>query len=120
LPFYLHAGIRQGHTHRGQLLGAAPGFGGGAAMLAVERHHDWGRFRVRGAREIQMDNARRFPTRAVFPDGVDVVYALGGEMTLFRGDLEITGGLTALRNFNRYNSFDATNVQAFLGLKATP
>ena len=38
-PFYVHSRTRQGHTERGQILGAAAGNGGSATLLAVDRYH---------------------------------------------------------------------------------
>jgi hypothetical protein len=36
VPFYVHSSLPQGHTHRGQLLGASAGYGGGSALLAAD------------------------------------------------------------------------------------
>lgn len=41
--FYSHPDIRQGHTHRGKLLGAAIGPGSNSQHLSVDAYQTWGR-----------------------------------------------------------------------------
>ncbi|HUF66475.1 MAG TPA: capsule assembly Wzi family protein [Gemmatimonadaceae bacterium] len=53
--FYPHGVVRQGHTHRGQLLGASIGAGSGAgARVSLERYNSAGKYSVSIARE-QLD-----------------------------------------------------------------
>lgn len=42
--FYAHPEIREGHTHRGQLLGAAIGPGSNSQMITFDSYQEWGRF----------------------------------------------------------------------------
>jgi hypothetical protein len=78
-PMYLHTQLAQGHTHRGQLLGAALGFGGAALVATVDSYHARGRWFARLIR----DQAGADQTGVQRPD---VVYsAFAGGSRFFRG-----------------------------------
>ena len=88
-PFYIHsAGTRQGHTQRGQLLGAAAGYGGAGSVLGVDYFHPKGRWSVVWSRQLRQS-------------GGDVMHGLEVETLLFRGPVDLTAGVTGVYNLNR-------------------
>lgn len=129
-PFYVHmfsdeqGRTRQGHTHRGRILGAPAGYGGAGSHLAWDRYEPWGRWTLKAARELRTDRplsvsvweGRPMPTAADV--GPDVLYALGGEAVLFRGRYTFHGGLTGAYNFNRYYLSNEPNLRLDFGVKA--
>lgn len=111
-PLYRHSGMREGHTHRGQILGAAGGFGGAHARLALDLYHPggrWGGALVRSRRLVPLP-----PDAAVRAGGheEDVVYTaeLGGR--LFLGRFEVSGVLAPGYEFNRDLADDRVNLFA--------
>jgi hypothetical protein len=118
MPFYRHGSTRQGHTNRGQILGAEFGNGGSATTLALDRYHRSGRWSVSYGRYLRQDNGGFWVTGVREPNQWDVIHALGGEVVLFRGPLELSGGLTAMYELNRHLGDDAFNVNAWAGVRA--
>lgn len=117
-PFYVHGFTVQGHTQRGQLLGAAAGLGGMAATLAADVYGRGGRWTAAWTREVRQDRGS-FPLTGVSDDrGLDVLHTLGLEGLFFRGRFDITAGLRGAYEFNRDFGDDAFNVNANLGLRA--
>ncbi|MSR22647.1 MAG: hypothetical protein EXR92_03750 [Gemmatimonadetes bacterium] len=117
LTMYQHGTIVEGHTHRGQLLASPAGLGGAAAILAVDRYSETGRWSVQLERRVERDR-----TTGVVPEDptdVDVVYALGMEGLRFLGRLDARLGLTAVYNLNRYLSDDSFNLNLRVGASAT-
>jgi hypothetical protein len=72
---YLHGGLPQGHTHRGQLLGSPAGLGGDALAVSYDSHTPAGRLSARLTRVGTMTSGEALRTGPA-----DVVYsaALGG------------------------------------------
>ncbi|HEX9580165.1 MAG TPA: hypothetical protein VF970_03590, partial [Gemmatimonadales bacterium] len=122
--FYVHGRQRQGHTQLGQVLGSEFGVGGVATTVALDRYHPGGRWQVNWTRVLRQDFQRLVedPSRryrrvaALDPDGYDVIQALGAEVVLFRGPLAVSGGLTAMYDFNRNFGDDAFNLNAWMGM----
>jgi hypothetical protein len=54
--FYRHSRLRQGHTHRGQLLGGAAARGGAGSVVELERYAPVGRWAVRWERILEDDD----------------------------------------------------------------
>jgi hypothetical protein len=54
--FYRHQPIGQGHTHRGQLLGSAVGYGGAGSVLRGQRHSPNGTWVAEWHRELRREN----------------------------------------------------------------
>ncbi|MBD0321672.1 MAG: hypothetical protein ICV87_15155, partial [Gemmatimonadetes bacterium] len=50
-PFTVHTGVRQGHTHFGQPLGARAAYGGAGAIVAADLYHPRGRWSASWTRE---------------------------------------------------------------------
>ena len=112
---YTHTPIRQGYTHRGQILGAAIGPGGQSQYLGIDRYTNagrWGVFiqRVRFNDDYYFAN---FTNRSSH----DVEITLGASVLRFAGDLDIAGSLEVSRrlNWNFVLENDVTNLK--LGLR---
>lgn len=118
---YLHSsGSNQGHTLRGQLLGADAGVGsGGGAVIGA----DWYRSDGRWSLELQrLQRQEHATTRGSLDDPrpLDVEYSLGAERLLFLGAIELRMGLTASYDFNRDFLADRGNVSVVLGTTGIP
>lgn len=115
---YLHGVLRQGHTYRGQLLGADVGVGAAAgSILAVDHYSRNGRWTASWVRDLKQENGNFDSTGVRRPTAMDVSHALGFEMTRFVRGFDVTTGLTYVRNFNRDFAADAANVNAIFGLR---
>jgi hypothetical protein len=55
LPRYADSQVRQGHTHRGQLLGSPTAYGGSGWTLGVDRYHRKGRWSLDISRALRLD-----------------------------------------------------------------
>jgi len=121
---YVHGYLRQGHTHRGQLLGADIGVGSAAASsVGVDSYTPRGRRSFTWTRNLRQagspsDAQGLFP-RAVreYPKTLDVVHALSGEMVRFRGSTDLTVGATALVNFNRNFANDELHAGLWVSMR---
>lgn len=113
---YGHGTQRQGHTHRGQILGSPAAFGGGGAVLALEGYTPGGRWRVDLARTRVRGGRASDPPLAT-DSLVDVVYALGGEAVLFRRGFDLRAGLRGSYELNRHLRDDSANLTATLGAR---
>jgi len=121
---YLHSPLRQGHTNRGQLLGASPGVGAAAASVI-----SWTRYSPAGRtaltfRRIVRDQAgnylgliKTFPVKppplnpeVINPKGSDVIVALGLEKMRFGNRLDMGARLEAMENYNRNFSSNLGNM----------
>ncbi|HVF40781.1 MAG TPA: hypothetical protein VM939_12855 [Gemmatimonadaceae bacterium] len=117
---YVHGLIRQGHTQRGQLLGADVGVGAAAgSTVAVDRFVANGRWTASWKREVRAEIGDYNLTGVLRPRAMDVTHALGFEMTRFINQFDVTGGLTFVREFNRYFIADASNISAVIGVRYT-
>lgn len=110
---YTHAPLRQGHTFRGQMLGANVGPGSGSAqMLAVERFSPRGRMKGFVSRVTQREfspleaaeGTRGSPRRAV-----DLQSSIGAELLRFFGPFDVTMKAVLTSNLNRYFLSDRAN-----------
>ncbi|MEO5589832.1 MAG: hypothetical protein ABIS03_09615 [Gemmatimonadaceae bacterium] len=111
---YLHQPLRQGHTNRGQQLGAPTGVGSGSAQLiAFERFLPTGRIKAFSSRVTQGELSGRLPpytSGPAIPDPVDAQYSIGGEYSRFVGPLDITGRLVLTSELNRHFATDQSNA----------
>lgn len=126
---YGHGLIRQGHTHRGQLLGADVGVGAAAgSIVAVDHYARTGRWTLSWTRDLKQENGtfqrdlkqedgifQAFGERK--PMSMDVTHAFGFEMTRFMRGFDVTTGFTFVRNFNRLFIADAANINALVGVR---
>ena len=115
---YVHGLIRQGHTYKGQLLGADAGVGIGAgSVMAVDRFTPGGRWTAAWTRIVRRENGDFTELGIRSPRSIDVSHALGFERSAVYQDFEITTGLTFVRELNRDFIRDATNVNALIGVR---
>lgn len=121
-PSYYHASVRQGHTHRGQILGSAWGYGGGASVGAVDYYHARGRWSVNLARLIRAErvylNGEYWDPSGRDPNTLDLLYASGVETLLFVGRFDLLGGLRGVYNSNRDLRSSVSNLNASIGVRA--
>lgn len=114
---YVHGVLRQGHTHRGQPLGADVGAGVGAgAALGVDYYSERGRRSitwsrtVRGTRSFRTSFGTTPPAGVMDEDAMDVQHAVEAEAVFFRGGVDLTAGIGTVFNFNRNFAGDAINL----------
>ncbi|HUF65664.1 MAG TPA: hypothetical protein VMM17_06765 [Gemmatimonadaceae bacterium] len=112
---YLHGLIRQGHTHRGQLLGADVGVGAASGFTAR-----WDAYRPSGSRSVTARRIVRQERGTFHETGTldthpsDVLYSVEAEVMRRARWAEITAGTALMRNLNRNFSDDAWNFSTFL------
>lgn len=111
LTYYTHSQVRQGHTHRGQLLGAAIGPGSDAQTLGVDVFHDKGL--IGGAIErVRYDADAYYAiwTQYYGPHGYDVEYTGSVHQLLFIRNLDVKWGVAFSYRYNRnYLGLDGSN-----------
>lgn len=112
-PFYVHTGVRQGHTQRGQLLGSPSAFAGLGSVVGFDWYGPGGRW---GVAWTQMVRDAPAPPRGVpnTIDGADVTHALQAERLFSRGKFDITAGGAAVYQLNRNFADDAFNLSLVL------
>ena len=106
---YEHSETRQGHTERGQVLGAGfAALNGVGTMMAYERYApDQQKLLISLSRMVVRERA----ATATVPGSLDVQYALTAEHTRRVGKVGLTYGLTGVYELNRYFGADATNLE---------
>ena len=115
---YVHGLIRQGHTHRGQLLGADVGVGTGAgSVTAVDHFSQKGRWTASYTRVVRQEIGTYTLLGIRAPRSIDVSHALGYEASRFYREYELTYGLTLVRELNRDFIRDETNLNALIGVR---
>ncbi|HEY8164932.1 MAG TPA: hypothetical protein VIF83_05190 [Gemmatimonadaceae bacterium] len=114
---YFHGLLRQGHTNRGQLLGANVGVGSAAgSTVAVDHYSRNGSWTASWVRDVNRENGSYLLLGVRNPRSMDVNHALGFEMTRFLEAFDVTGGLTFVRDFNRNFTRDVNNLNATLSV----
>jgi hypothetical protein len=111
---YTHSATRQGHTERGQVLGAGfAAINGVGSMIAYERYAaNQEKLLVSLTRMVVRE---RVATATVAPS-LDVQYALAAERTRRVGPLGVSYGLTGVYELNRYFQADVFNLMGTLRL----
>jgi hypothetical protein len=112
--FYPHERVRQGHTHRGQLLGSPAIYGGAGSVVAADYFHPGGRWSLTWRRTLRQDPAEPRPwTPEVKVRHPESRQALGGEVLRLYGRWELLAGMTVVYNRNRYfRGGDLLNLNA--------
>lgn len=111
---YLHGFLKQGHTQKGQLLGAPVGVGAAAgSTIAYDRYSRDGRWTVKWVRTLNQEAGRYFLTGTYNPSAIDVSHALGIERLRFGRVADISTGVNAVREFNRNFAGDAVNLNIY-------
>ena len=118
VPFYRHAATRQGHTERGQILGAAAGNGGNATLLAVDRYYPSGRWTAVWSRELRQDVGSFWKNGVRTSPGFDVQHTLGGEVVRFGDRFDITAGIAGVYNLARNFGNDVFNLNAHFSVRS--
>jgi hypothetical protein len=115
---YIHSVLRQGHTHRGQLLGADVGVDAAAgSTIRWDGYSPAGRASVALHRVVRQQRGTFHLTGVSDPDASDVQYALEGErLRRFRG-IELTARIALIHEFNRDFGADATSASLGLGAR---
>jgi hypothetical protein len=115
-PFYLHHALRQGHTHRGQVLGSPAAIGGSGTSLRLDRYDPEGRWTASVRREVQRDPILQAWSGSSYPEPLDVIYSLAAERMLLRGPVAFSASLGVDYNLDRYlQNQDLVNLRASLG-----
>jgi hypothetical protein len=114
---YIHSPIRQGHTNRGQLLGADIGVGEAAGSTVRWDHYSTtGRWGVFWHRNLRQETSDPFLLNPTTPQGNDVLQALGFERLKFTGRFDVTTSLTLMRDFSRNFSNSVSNMNAAVSI----
>jgi hypothetical protein len=121
-PTYTHqSGSNQGHTQRGQILGAGVGVSSAAGAFAaldfLERN---GRWTVEWSRIVRQDRGAEHPELQADRRALDVVHSVSAERLLFWRGLDVLGGVSAAYDFNRDFLRDRGNVSLYLSLTGRP
>jgi hypothetical protein len=102
IVWYTHSQIRQGHTHRGQLLGAPVGPGGKSQVLAVDRYSPAGDLGLELSRTLYNEdsyNQTWWSYFNVYGHDIEVAALLRGRRPT--GLLDIEASLGYSRRWNR-------------------
>ena len=115
---YLHQPLVQGHTYRGQMLGAnvAPG-SGSAQHFAVDRFTAGGKMTGFFSRVSMGERSARladYTTGPAFKKPNDIQYSFGLEATRFVGPFDITARGVLTSELNRYFLSDKSNANIAL------
>ena len=108
---YLHGILRQGHTNRGQLLGASAGVGTAAATTI-----SWTRYSPRGRssyllRRIVRDERGDFEGTGVADlRPSDIILSVGLERMRFGRRIDVGGKAEVMQDFNRNFRSDVPNL----------
>jgi hypothetical protein len=111
--FYTHSQGRQGHTHRGQVLGSPAALAGAGSVVALDRYHPGGRWTLRWDREERRSD-RADPLR------VSATHALGAEVVGFRSRLRWDAGVRAVWTVgDGFEEDDGIDLIGSVGLRLT-
>lgn len=112
---YTHTVMRQGHTHRGQLLGADVGVGAAAgSTIRWDRYSARGRTSLSLHRTVRQQRGNFHVTGVSSPRLSDVQYALEAVGMRRLKRIEVTGGLALIRGLDRNFTQDASSVSLVL------
>jgi len=118
---YIHATLRQGHTNRGQLLGASPGAGWAAASTLSWTRYSAAARTTATLRRIVRDQRGDFQvTGIVDPHSSDVIVAAGLERMRLGRRADLGGKIEAMQDFNRNFSKDVPNLNLQLTARLHP
>ena len=114
--YYTNAELRQGHTERGQLLGAdVPGGSGSGASIAVEQYNSRGRWTVEW-RRVSSDTAGDYSRTGRIPArSPDVQHSLGVDVLVFGNLVDFHVSVTGVYDINRYFAADRFDLNAMFG-----
>lgn len=115
---YLHGVLRQGHTNRGQLLGADVGPGSGAAQTAAfDRYTTRGRMTGFLSRVVTHEALTVYQSGAAQSNAVDAITSIGVEGVRFIGPFDVTARIALAFDLDRNFLADRTNGNFVLGVR---
>lgn len=115
---YLHGNLRQGHTNRGQLLGASPGVNAAAAStLEWTRYSQGGRTSFTFRRIVRDQIGNYYSTGVVNPRGSDAIVAGGFERMRYGKLVDLLARIEAMDEFNRNFTRDVGNLNLELSAR---
>jgi hypothetical protein len=114
---YTHTLMRQGHTHRGQVLGSSVGAGEGAGfVLAWDRYTPGGRRTVVFRRELESERGTYHETGVRQPDTQHARLSLGFETRRFLPAVDVRFGANLVQELNRNFAGDRFNIAVHGGV----
>jgi len=115
---YIHSVLAQGHTNRGQLLGADAGIGTGAGFtFAWDRFSEHGRSSYTLTRTVRQEDGAFYINGVQNPKSSDVQVGLGAERARYFSHLEVTTGANLIRELNRDFRMNTWNLNAIVGIR---
>ena len=114
---YTHSVLRQGHTHRGQLLASDVGPGSGTAMIISAEEFSRARRVMVYYRRATAHETPQFYVDEPIARPVDILNTLGLEWTRVGKLVDIGAGLAGTVNLNRYLQRDENNLSVTLSLQ---
>ena len=117
---YLHGILRQGHTNRGQLLGASAGVGAGASSTLSWTDHFAGPNHCDLPRIVRDQRGDYVGTGVIDPRSSDIIVAAGFERMRFGQRMDIGVKAEAMQDFNRNFSKDVPNLNLQLNARLHP
>ncbi|MBA3657270.1 MAG: hypothetical protein H0W69_07950 [Gemmatimonadaceae bacterium] len=113
---YLHSVLRQGHTQKGQPLGANAGVGSGAAaFVAADKYTSAGRTTFAWSRTVAHSTGLFYRGGPELKNAPDVYHTLSGETLRFRGPMDLSAKVNLTLDFNRYFQSDVFNLNLSIG-----
>lgn len=105
--FYTHEGIKQGYTHRGQVIGAGIGPGSQGQFFRFDLFGPFGRIGLFGLRQV-FDNDLYYQLK---DNNFEHEVSIAGGLTWFTfyNGFEFGGEISRVKTFNRY--FDFNNIE---------
>jgi hypothetical protein len=114
---YGHSPLQQGHTNRGQLLGADVGVGAAAgSTVSWDRYSPSGRWRIFWRRDVRQETGDPSLTAPSISQIADVLHAIGFERLQFTRRFDVTTSVTFMRDLSRNFSNSASNLNAAFSL----
>jgi hypothetical protein len=108
---YLHSTLRQGHTNRGQLLGASAGVNAAAAStLAWTRYSPTGKTNLTLRRIVRDQVGDYYLTGVINPRGSDVLLAAGFERMRYGSVVDLDAKIEVMDELNRNFVRDVGNL----------
>lgn len=115
---YINGILRQGHTERGQMLGANVGPGSGSAqMIAFDRYSGSGRLTAFLSRETQHELRAGYISGPAKEKVRDILNSLGIEGTRFVGPIDVMARAVLAVDVNRNLRADRANGNFALGVR---
>ena len=117
---YTHSILRQGHTQRGQVLGADVGVGSGAgATIALDRYSNRGRISGFYERRMGHDTGDYYLSGVDESSKTDVLHSIGIDVLRFVGRVDLIAKAVLTANLNRNLSSDTYNLSVATGARLT-